>query len=103
MTAPSPPTTRPRPPPGGPAGAAGMAGSLLLHGLLALYVSLRASVPSLDLDLQLPSEVEFGLTDEATVESGPPSAPAPDEIVPPPSDPPPAEGEESTVVVDAGP
>lgn len=60
--------------------AAGLAGSLAVHGgLLALVVAYGA-VPDMGFELQLPSEVEFGLTEAADLlaaRTEPPAAPEP--------------------------
>lgn len=93
-----PPPARP-----GVGAALGVAGSLLLHGALVLYVGLSVSTPDLDLEFQLPSEVEFGLTEGMTATTGPPGG----ATEPPPTEPAatePAEppSEEGLSAADAG-
>ena len=83
-----------------PATAFGVLGSLVVHGALFFYVGLRSSTPDLDIEFQLPSEVEFGLTEGMTVESGVTGAePVEPEAAPEPL----AETAEGEGVVDAGP
>lgn len=59
--------------------------SLLLHGAVAGYVYWSTSAPELGFDFQLPTEVEFGLTEAVTVTEGPTAA-APEESSTPPDE-----------------
>jgi hypothetical protein len=50
----------------------GVAGSLAAHALLFALLHLAGTLPSVDFELQMPSEVEFGMTEPA---AAPPSSP----------------------------
>ncbi len=47
----------------------GGAVSLVVHGALLGYVAWRTSMPDIGFDFQLPSEVEFGLSEAVTLKT----------------------------------
>src|SRR5262245_57813289 len=60
----------------------GALGSLAVHGLLYALLHWAGTMPSVDFELQMPSEVEFGMTEPAAAPPSPPAgapqaAPAP--------------------------
>jgi hypothetical protein len=65
----------------------GLVGSLALHGLMVALVAWAPPLPAVDFELELPSEVEFGVP-EATEMVEPP---APTDIAPPVAPTPPSE------------
>lgn len=58
----------------------GGAVSLVVHGALLGYVAWRTSMPDIGFDFQLPSEVEFGLSEAVVTSAG--SSPPPAEATP---------------------
>ena len=48
----------------------GVAGSLALHLSIYLYGAFYLTAPDIDFEIELPNEIEFGLTDEAVVAAG---------------------------------
>ncbi|MCC6875759.1 MAG: hypothetical protein IT378_15740 [Sandaracinaceae bacterium] len=79
--------------------------SLVLHGLVALYVAYRTTAPDLGFELELPETVEFGLTDAVQTSAGA-SAPPPAAPPPAPTEPGPGPGAgpaDAGVPSDAGP
>lgn len=56
----------------------GLFGSLVIHGLLVVLVAWAPPLPDVDFELELPSEVEFGVPQASEIEP-----PAPTEIAPP--------------------
>ncbi len=97
--------TRPRALPRPRVGAmVGALGSVVVHAAALGYVVWGATTPPLDIELGLPSEVEFGLTEAMTVESGPPGGVQPAAQAAPPPEPPsePEDAQEGLPAVDAG-
>src|SRR5262245_59088651 len=56
-------------------GLLGLAGSLALHALLYGVLHLAGTLPAMDFELTLPSEVEFGVSEPAAPEPSAPAAP----------------------------
>ncbi len=77
----------------------GICGSIALHLAVFAYGALYLTTPDLGFEIELPNEIEFGLTDEAVVAAGAPST-APPTVAPQAAeaDEPQAEGD---VAVDA--
>lgn len=61
----------------------GLIGSLALHGLMVALVAWAPPLPDVDFQLELPSEVEFGVPEAAEMIE----PPAPTEVAPPPPTP----------------
>ncbi|MDD9932269.1 MAG: hypothetical protein OXT09_01620 [Myxococcales bacterium] len=80
----------------------GLLGSLVVHALLVGLVHVLGSAPDLGIELQLPDEIEFGLT-EATELSGPIAAPEPSAVPEPVAEPEAAEVSEPEVKADKEP
>ena len=90
---------------------AGFAASLALHCAVFVYGTIYLTAPELGFEFELPTEVEFGLTEEAVVTAGGPAVTAPEVApTPPPEEPQGAddseEGDEASPdagIADAGP
>src|SRR5687768_12830356 len=79
----------------------GTLGSLLFHGGLDLLVIHFGSMPDLGIELTLPSEVEFGVTEGGTG-AATPELPAPPEPPPREAEPPAPAAGASAASADAG-
>jgi len=67
---------------------AGFAASIALHGAFFLYGAIYLTAPELGFEFELPTEVEFGLTEEAVVMAGAPTVSPPEvAAAPPPEEP----------------
>lgn len=81
----------------------GAVGSLALHGAILAVILAYGTLPDLDIEFELPAEVEFGLTEGMTVESGAPGGEAAEAAQPPETETIDPLGEDGTeATVDAG-